>query len=88
MKTTLKSYLKNIRPTGRGSNILLLMITGLPLLVDFIMLFVDDKMVDKFSLTLFTIKGFITIFICLFIYHIINFFVIKTKERLKNSKLP
>jgi hypothetical protein len=77
MQTTLKSYLKNIKPTGRGTNILLLMIIGVPLLIDFTMLFVDDKMVDKFSLTLFTIKGFIIIFICLFIYHIINFILQK-----------
>jgi hypothetical protein len=85
MKTTLKSYLLNIKPTGRGTNILLLMILGVPLLIDFTMLFVDDKMVDKFSLTLFTAKGFMIIFICLFIYHLINFILIKIKQQLKNS---
>lgn len=79
-----EEYLKKIKPTRIGIVVMVILIIGLPLLIDLLLMgSASDKMFDRFSFLKFSLSGFLVIGICIVVYLAATFLIDRIKERNK-----
>lgn len=79
-----EEYLKKIKPTRIGIVVLVILIIGLPLLIDLLLMgTTSDKMFDRFSFLKFSLSGFVVIGVCIVVYLAATFLIDQIKERFK-----
>lgn len=86
MQQEILDYLKKIKPTKIGMLLLAGMILIIPFLIDLLLANADRRIMEKFSIVQFTVKGFVVIFLGILIYHLLFFIVsLLFNRRKKNS---
>lgn len=85
MQQEILDYLKKIRPTKIGMLLLAGMILIIPSLIDLLLRTADNRIMQKLSLTLFTIRGFVLIFLAVLVYHLVFFTVSLILKKVGNK---
>lgn len=85
MRQEILDYLQKIRPTKIGMLLLAGLILIIPFLIDLLLRTADNRIMQKLSLTLFTIRGFMLIFLAVFVYHLVFFTVSLILKKVGNK---